>query len=130
MKKFFFLLTAILLAGPMRPAFAAQFTSLDTSVTINVSSQTASPSTLIASINASAARVELWCYQLNNSSETVMIRSASTGFSTVSSTGTARINCLPYTSPRSPIIIDGYTGPLYAVTNATYTVPVSILRVK
>lgn len=130
MKKFFLMIAALVLMGPMRPAFAAQFTTIDTSVIVNVSSQTASPSTLISAVNASSAHVEVWCYQLNNAGEQVAIKSANSSFSLSTTTGTAKIQCTPNTAARAPLILDGYAGPLFAVTSATYTVPVQVLRVK
>lgn len=119
------LLLAALLPRSARAWFEA--TSLETSVIVNVSSRTAAPSTLIAATNGSAS-VRVWCTPFANVNETVLIRSAATGFELSSSTGTARILCSTTSVQALPLVLEDYKGPLYAVANATYTIPVNVIR--
>lgn len=121
------LIAALMLVGSLTKANAGSY--LETSSIVNVSSRTAAPSTILSGITSFNVRVEVWCYQLNNAGEQVVLRSASTGFEMSASTGSARIQCTPNTAARAPLILD-YTGPLYGVTSSTYTIPVQVIRVK
>ncbi len=119
----------LLAAGPLRSARAwFSATYLETSAIVNVSSQTASPSTLVATTGGPTATVEIWCHQFANSGETVLLKSASTGFSVSSTTGTARILCTSTSTITEHLILEDYAGPVYAVANATYTIPVNVIR--
>jgi len=116
-------------AGSLRSANAwFSATYLDTSTIVNVSSQTASPSTLVTGTGGPTATLEVWCHQFANAGETVAIQSSTSAFSLSSSTGTARINCTATNAEAEHLKLEDYAGPLYAVANATYTIPVQVIR--
>lgn len=119
----------LLAAGPLRPAFAG-FVSLSSSTIVAVSSQTASPTTLLPAQQGSASHVEIWCHKFANDGEFITIQSVSTGFSLSASTGTARLYCPAVTANRSPLILENYVGPIYSVNGSTYTLPTNVMRVK
>lgn len=133
MKKFkqlsFIVAVALLLngAGPLRSLFAAT-TYFDVALQVNVSSQPAAPTLLLAAINAPYADVRIICTQYNLAGENILLSSSASGFNTSVTTGTARVPCLPPTVQQLDIFLDNYSGPLYAVANATYTIPVTVFR--
>lgn len=116
-------------AGPLRPAFAG-LVSFSSSTVVSVSSQTASPTTILPSMQGAISHIEIWCYQLNNAGERLAVQSSTTGFSTSLTAGTAMIACTPNSVGRTPLILENYLGPIYGVVNSTYTIPVHVLRVK
>lgn len=115
-------------AGSLRPVFAAVY--FDVSSQVSISTITTSPTLLLAPTNTPYAAVRLICTQLNVVGENVLLSSSATGFSTSVTTGTARLPCLPYTVQQLDFFIDDYTGPLYAVSNSTYPMNVSVWRKK
>lgn len=91
---------------------------------------TTSPSTLLLPANSGSATVQVWCFQKANLGETVMIQSSNSNWQIDSATGTLRIQCSSTTAHFQPLVLNDYTGPLYAVNRTSYTVPVNVLRMK
>lgn len=118
----------LLVVGPLCPARAGTGTYMDISQQVLVSTNPASPTTLIAATQSAYADIRIICNQYSNAGENVLIQSSSAGFSTSITTGTARIPCLPSTVQQIDYMITDYRGAIYAITTSTYQIPISVWR--
>lgn len=138
MKKVIGVLLFLLSGVPRVDQCSAWFegSGLDTAARVNVS--TSAPTQLVAGTQG-PVDLYLWCYDTAppiSVIEFVMIKRSSSTFSTVESTGTWVFPCASTTTAKNlpgflqPFKLEGYAGPLWALSRSTYSINVNVMRKK
>lgn len=111
----------LLAAGPLRPAFAG-------AVSFNDNKQVVCSTSAVTALSSQCSTC-LRTTIINGNTDYILIgtSSALVDYSTVASTGTARITNASY-SPDG--VVNPYTGPLYCLGSGSGGVTVQVLRVK